>query len=84
MTDRPIVLTVVVLLGFGFLGCLAGGFFLAAQEIPVPDYLIALGAGSLGALSSLLANTAGQRQSVQIDQPANRPVPVEDTDPNMP
>jgi hypothetical protein len=73
MSDTFTVRMVVVFLGAAVILSLAGGFYLAAKAVTVPDYLIAIGSGSLGALGALLARTDNR---VTIDQKDNDPVPV--------
>ena len=73
MSDVFVIRMVVMFLGVAVLGSLAGGFFLAAQGVTVPDYLIALGSGALGALGALLARTDNR---VTVANNDDDPVPV--------
>lgn len=84
MTDRATVRIVIGFLGVGFLGCLAGGFYLAAAAVEVPEFLIGLGGTALGALASLLARTGTETQTVSIEQPRDQPVPVVEDADHMP
>ena len=78
MNDQGTVRIVIGFLGIAVLLCIAGGFYLAASAVEVPEFLVGLGGTALGALGSLLARTGNE--SVTLDQPASRPVPVTDVD----
>lgn len=58
MTDRRVVELVVVILGLVTLAALAIGGYLAVHEKPIPDFLIGMGTGAMGAVAGLLARTS--------------------------
>lgn len=67
---------VLVFGGLTVLAAMLGGIVLAFTDRTLPDALIALGSGALGLLSGAAIPASG-RQSVVIDQPPDRPVPVD-------
>jgi hypothetical protein len=78
MTDTTTVRLVVGFLGATILLCVTGGFWLAAQGQPVPEFLVGLGGTALGALGALLARTGSDTQPVTVVNRPSEPVPVED------
>ena len=78
MTDRKIVLAVVVTLGFLAVTSLVGIVMLAVLEKPVPDVLQNVGIGSMSAVAALLAKTStSETQPVSVENPPSDPVMVE-------
>lgn len=57
-TSTSIVGMVVIVLGVVGLAVVIGGLVLAYQGKAIPDALIALGSGAIGAVSALLARTS--------------------------
>lgn len=76
MPDTFTIRMVVAFLGVTILACVAGGITLAIHQLPTPDFLVAIGSGSLGALGGLLINPGNNRVTVEND--ARNPVPTED------
>lgn len=60
-SDVWIYRIVVSALALAVLGTLAGSVILALQSRPVPDVLLAIGSGSIGALAGLLAPAPAAR-----------------------
>ena len=58
MTDRSIVQSVVWVLGLVTLAALGIGGYLAIHEKSVPDFIIGMGTGAMGAVAGLLARTS--------------------------
>ena len=52
---------VVIALAAAMLLTVAGGFVLAALKVPMPDALLVIGGGCMGALGALLAPSPAQR-----------------------
>lgn len=79
-TEARTVQLVIIFLGVTVLLCVGGGFWLANGSKTIPDFLVAIGSGAIGALSGILSKTSSdpQVQEVQVmNRPANA-VPVED------
>lgn len=78
MQDRKVVLAVVVGLIAATLTATLGLIFLAATGETVPDGLVPIATGALGALAGLLASTrtSDQPQPVQVANEPGDPVPV--------
>lgn len=79
-TDRFTVRAVVVFLGIGMLASLGLGGYLAAVGRTVPDFVISLGSGAIGALGAVLARTSTDEPQ-QVVGPAGGPVAVEEVAP---
>ena len=58
MTDRSIVQSVVWILGLVTLVSLGIGGYLAIDGKPIPDFIIGMGTGAMGAVAGLLARTS--------------------------
>lgn len=58
MTDRRVVELVVVVLGLVTLVSLALGGYLAIHGKTIPDFIIGMGTGAMGAVAGLLARTS--------------------------
>lgn len=67
MTDPRIIYAVVVGLAATVLIAMIGGITLAVMNRGVPDFLIAMGTTSLGALASILVRTSTERPVVSAD-----------------
>lgn len=72
----------VLIIGVFIWGCGAGGIYLATESINMPDWLQNVLILALGILTPSPLQGGTRRTdpvSVTIDQPANDPVPVEET-----
>ena len=77
-TDAFTVRTVALGLMAAALAVIVGGIVLAYQSKAIPDALIALGSGALGAGASLLARTSSSdTQAVEVVNHPSDPVPVD-------
>ena len=63
MTDKTVVQLVVVILGIMALASLGIGGYLAVVEKPIPDFIIGIGTGAMGAVAGLLARTSSTPSS---------------------
>lgn len=80
MNDQKTVRLVIGILGL--VGCVVvvGGIVLAMSDRGIPDALIAIGAGAISAVGSILARTSGDGpQPVVVENVAADPVPVAET-----
>lgn len=78
--DRTVVLAVVIGLIAIILFIVGGAFWLLSVGRTVPDSLLVMGSGALGALTALLATTASKPTPAQIEAAA----PVLAAAPNPP
>ena len=79
MNDQKTVRLVIGILGL--VGCVVvvGGIVLAMSDRGIPDALIAIGAGAISAVGSILARTGGDGPTpVTVTNVASDPVPVAD------
>jgi hypothetical protein len=60
-TDVWIYRTIVAALGLTMLCVVAGSFVLVLYDKPIPDVLVAIGTGAIGAMAGLLAPSPGNR-----------------------
>lgn len=77
MTEQRTILAVIIFLGTLSLLVVGGGVFLTATDHAIPDALIAIGGGAVGALSSILARTSSGPDAVQVVNRPDDPVPVD-------
>lgn len=75
VSDRTPILIATIALAAGFLGSLAMIAWLASTQTPVPDSLSDMPLYTGGALAALLPGALG-KQTVEVDQPDDSPVPV--------
>lgn len=71
---------VILFIGIITTVIVGGVVWLAHNERAIPDALIALGAGGMGSLGTLLSKTSSSLEQVQVVNPPSAPVPVEPTD----
>lgn len=80
MDDRWVIRAVVLFLGLVAVGSLLGGFILAYEEKPIPDFIVGTLGAAVGAVSSLLAKTyidsRSHPQPVVVTNEADDAVPV--------
>lgn len=81
MQDPFVVRAVVCFLGITVLLGVALGGYLALEDRGVPDFVVAVTSGAIGALSALLSRTSSGTESVHVVNPTNDPVPVDATHP---
>lgn len=74
MTDRLIVLVVLIALAVLSVGTLLGGIVLALNDKSLPGELIAIGSSSAGAIAGILGRTGASE--VQVMNRSTDPVPV--------
>lgn len=77
--DQFVVRLVILFLGLFALTTLLGGIYLAAVGKAIPDALIAMGGTAIGAVGGILSRTSAGPTEVTVVNPADEPVPVEDT-----
>lgn len=70
MTPRPVILIVTATLAAGMLLCLGLVGWLAAHAQAIPDVLVTVTGGLVGAMSTVLVRTGS-------DETPERPTPVE-------
>lgn len=70
---------VVLALAIGFVGSIICIAWLASTQTPIPDALSDIPVFSGGALAGILAKTTTTAETVTIDQPADDPIPVDQT-----
>ena len=79
MTDRKVVAMVVAFLGIAILLGFGIGGLLAVQEKGVPDFIVSITSGALGALAGILSKTSTETSPVEVMNLAADPVPVAET-----
>lgn len=77
--DRFPIRVVVIALSLGFLGSIVAIAILAFTTTTIPDSLSDIPVFAGGALAGILAKTTTAPEAVTIDQPADEPIPVEET-----
>lgn len=82
MNDQKTVRLVIIMLGLVGLSVVIGGIVLAIDAKTIPDALIALGAGAVASIGSILAHTStNEPQPVSVVNPPAEPVPVAEAKP---
>lgn len=79
MNDQKTVRLVIIMLGLIGLSVVVGGIVLAIDSKTVPDAMIAIGAGAVASVGSILAHTStNEPQPVQVVNEPAEAVPVAD------
>ena len=78
MTDRTVTLSIVLVLGVVAVATVIGGLVLAMNDKSLPEAVIAIGSGAVGAIGGLLARSPlDGPQDVNVVNRAADPVPVD-------
>lgn len=72
--DRLVVLTVVIALALVVLGVVGSEVYLIAVGRQLPDSIVVMGSGALGAIAGMLATTATRPQVPAAPPPPPPPV----------
>lgn len=79
MNDQKTVRLVIIMLGLIGVAVVVGGIVLAIDSKTVPDALVAIGAGAVASVGSILAHTStNEPQPVVVANLPAEPVPVAD------
>lgn len=68
---------VIIFLGVATLLCVGGGLWLASDGIEIPEFVVAVGGGAIGALSGILSKTSTGPQEVKVVESEHDPVVVQ-------